>query len=83
MNTTQPNIERLKEIGNEWIAGDKHRIYFNNPAQYIDEISNSKARKINAFCKVFFDVPSGKFYHQGLSDESANAVISKLRELSN
>lgn len=82
MNTNN-NIDSLKKIGSEWKSGDKHRIYFNNPAQYIDGISNSKARKINASCKVFFDVTDGKFYHQGLSEESAKAIFSKLNELSN
>lgn len=80
---TNIDINRLKEIGNEWKSGDKHRIYFNEPAQFIDGISANKARKINAFCKVFFDVTDGKFCHQGLSDESAKAIFSRLSELSN
>ena len=83
MTNTQINIDTLKQIGSEWMAGDKHRVYFNEPAQYIDGISNSKSRKINAFCKVFFDVTDGKFYHQGLSDESAKAVFATLRKLAN
>ena len=79
----KPNLDTLKKIGSEWKAGEKHRIYFNDPAQYIDGISNSKARKINAYCKVFFDVTDENFYHQGLSDESAATVFAKLRDLSN
>jgi len=27
------NVEKLKEMGNEWIKGDHHRIYFNNLAE--------------------------------------------------
>jgi|TARA_R110001592_G_scaffold275987_1_gene543083 hypothetical protein len=81
MNNTE-SINRLKNIGNEWIAGDKHRIYFNEPAQYILNISNNKARKINNYCKVFFDVNDGSFFHQGLTDESAIEIFAALRKLS-
>lgn len=79
---TSTNIDSLKKIGSEWKSGDKHRIYFNAPAQYITGISSSKARKINQYCKVFFDVTDGEFYHQGLSEESAKAVFATLSEMS-
>ena len=79
--TKKMKIESLKKIGREWINGEMHRIYFNEPAQYIAGISGTKARKINAYCKLFFDVTTGKFMHQGLSDESFKSAVSKIESI--
>lgn len=88
-NTSQINIAKLAELGNEWTGYGNHRIYFNEIENYFDSICHRAfERRVNGVqvnraeldskvsAKVWFDVKAGKFCQQygALSDDDMEIV---------
>jgi len=90
------NVEALKAVGgNEWIKGDKHRVYFTQvrlielvKAQLAGEtLSNTRANHVVSLSmavKVWFDVPTGQFQWTSTHQEwearpVADRIISSIK----
>lgn len=65
------NIDILKKLGNEWRAGDKHRIYFNYLETYIDlDVNYYKTGNVSA----------ATLAGERISNSEARRLLWRLRE---
>jgi hypothetical protein len=64
------SVEGLKAIGNEWQAGDKHRVYFNNLAELFG-LDVSYYRTGN--------VQSARLHGVSISNREARGLLNTLR----
>ncbi len=76
------NTKTLKTLGNEWVKGDYHRIYFDVADFYPEfhELSKTQQSKLTAV-KLWFDVNTGKFVYKSFDnvDASVEMAIDAIR----